>query len=87
MLVKIEAEARDIVVVQVYIPTSASEDEKVDEVYEQINKLIEAEKGNDYLVVMGDWNAIIGGEQGREVGKYGHAWKKKWKRRKAGRIL
>ena len=55
------------------MPTSASEDEKVDEVYEQINYLIEAEKGDDYLVLMGDWNAVIGeGEQGREVGKYGH---------------
>ena len=36
MLVKIEAEPRDIVVVQVYMPT-ASEDEKVDEVYEQMS--------------------------------------------------
>lgn len=73
MLVKIEAEPRDIVAVQVYMPTSASDDEKVDEVYEQINDLIEAEKDNDYLVLMGDWNAVIGeGEQGREIGKYGH---------------
>ena len=73
IVVKMEAEPRDIVAVQVYMPTSSSEDEKVDEVYEQINDIIEAEKGNDYLILMGDWNAVIGeGEQGREVGKYGH---------------
>ena len=73
ILVKIEAEPRDIVAVQVYMPTSSSEDEKVDEVYEQINEFIEAEKGNDYLILMGDWNAVIGeGEHGRDVSKYGH---------------
>ena len=68
IVVKMEAEPRDIVAVQVYMPTSSSEDEKVDEVYEQRNDIIEAEKGNDYLILMGDWNAVIGeGEQG-----YGH---------------
>ncbi|CAF1487313.1 unnamed protein product, partial [Didymodactylos carnosus] len=42
------------------MPTSASDDEEVDKLYEQIVELIAAEKANEYLIIMGDWNAVLG---------------------------
>ena len=52
--------------------TSAHDDEEVDGMYEEIEQLMEQEKGSDYLVVMGDFNAVIGeGRDGVEVGEYG----------------
>src|SRR5580698_3108104 len=72
ILVKIQAEPADIVVIQVYMPTSDHSDEEVEDVYEQIEELVAAQKGNDYLVIMGDWNAVVGeGREENEVGQYG----------------
>ncbi|CAF4403007.1 unnamed protein product [Didymodactylos carnosus] len=59
ILVKIEAQPVDIVIVQVYMPTSASDNE-VDKVYEQTDELVAIEKASNYLIIMGDWNAVIG---------------------------
>ena len=72
VLVKVQAEPVDLVIIQVYMPTSAHEDTEVEEIYEQLNDLIEEEKGSDNLVVMGDWNSVIGeGQDGKEVGAFG----------------
>ncbi|CAF1140811.1 unnamed protein product [Didymodactylos carnosus] len=72
ILVKIEAKPVDIVIVQVYMPTSAGDDEEVDKVYEQIDELVAIEKASDYLIITGDWNAVIGeGVDGKEVGNFG----------------
>ena len=72
ILVRIQAEPADIVVIQVYMPTSDHSDEEVEDVYEQIEELVTAQKGNDYLVIMGDWNAVVGeGREENEVGQYG----------------
>ena len=72
ILVKIEAEPVDIVLIQVYMPTSASEEEEVDKVYEQIEELMVNESSKNNLIIMGDWNAVIGeGKDGRVVGAYG----------------
>ena len=72
ILVKIEAEPVDTVLIQVYMPTSASEEEEVDKVYEQIEELMVNESSKNNLIIMGDWNAVIGeGKDGRVVGAYG----------------
>ena len=72
ILVKIQAEPVDIVIIQVYMPTSTHSDEEVEDVYEQLEELMAAQKGSDYLVVMGDWNAIVGeGREENEIGQYG----------------
>ena len=71
ILVKIEAEPVDIVLIQVYMPTSASEEDEVDKVYEQIEELMVNESSKNNLIIMGDWNAVIGeGKDGRVVGAY-----------------
>ena len=72
ILIQLKAEPVDITVLQVYMPTSAYDDEVVDSVYEEIEQLVEQVKGNEYLIVMGDFNAVIGeGKDGLEVGEFG----------------
>lgn len=60
ILVKFQTKPKDTIVVQVYMPTTNSSDEEVEEVYENIDKIIENVKGEENLVVMGDWNAVVG---------------------------
>ena len=72
MLVRIQNEPRDIVIVQVYMPTTDYNDEEVEAVYEQIEEMLKDVKGKDFLVIMGDWNAVVGeGRDGMEVGSFG----------------
>jgi len=44
------------------MPTSNSSDEEV-EVYKNIDKIIKNVKGVENLLVMGDWNAVVGEEK------------------------
>src|SRR6218665_3525325 len=72
LMVMIKAYPVDIVVMQVYMPTGASEEEEVDSIYEVIEEKLSNIKGSEYTIVMGDWNATVG-EGGEEnyIGKYG----------------
>ena len=71
-MVRIQAQPTNIVVIQVYMPTSAHSDEEVEAVYEKLEQLSQNVKGTEYLIVMGDWNAVVG-EQKEEncVGEFG----------------
>jgi len=60
IMVKLQAQPVDMVIIQVYMPTSKHEDEEVDDIYDQIEELMNARKGKDYMVIMGDWNAVVG---------------------------
>lgn len=72
IMVKLKAEPVDIVVIQVYMPTTDHDDEQVDEVYEQLEMIMEKQKGKDYMIILGDWNAVVGeGRCDDEVGEYG----------------
>ena len=54
------------------MPTSAAEDEEVERVYEQMEEILDIQKGGDNVLVLGDWNAVVGeGKDEKEVGKYG----------------
>ena len=54
------------------MPTSGYKGEEVEEVYEQLEKLMENVKKNDKLIILGDWNAVVGeGQEGDAVRKYG----------------
>ena len=67
---RIAAEPRDIHIIQVYMPTSAEKDEVVDEVYEQLEELVNGCNSKDQIIVMGDWNAVVGeARDGKEVGE------------------
>ena len=70
--VKIKAEPVDIVIIQIYMPTTTHEDEEVDDMYERLEEILDRTKGTDYVVIMGDWNAVVGeGAEGKCIGKYG----------------
>ena len=73
MLVKLRGKPTDIVIVQVYMPTSEHKEEEVEDMYEKIEELLDRETvGRDYVVVMGDWNAVVGeGKEDNIVGHYG----------------
>src|ERR1051325_7480407 len=72
IVVKLQAEPVDIVLVQVYMPTTDHEDEEIEMIYEQLDKILSKQKGTDYVVVMGDMNAVVGeGRDGMEVEKFG----------------
>ena len=61
-------------VVQVYAPTSTHEDEEVEEFYEEVSKIM-SENKSYYKIVIGDFNAKVGGHQqgdGAVVGQYGY---------------
>uniref|UniRef100_A0A8C9U0V1 Endonuclease/exonuclease/phosphatase domain-containing protein n=1 Tax=Scleropages formosus TaxID=113540 RepID=A0A8C9U0V1_SCLFO len=58
-------------IIQTYAPTSASDDDEVEEFYRQLDMMLA--RKSTYTVVMGDFNAKVGkGRQGeRYVGKFG----------------
>ena len=70
--VKVKAEPVDLFIIQVYMPTSTHDEEEVDVMYEKIEEILAKQKGTDHVVLMGDWNAVIGqGREGGEVGEFG----------------
>ena len=72
MVVKIQAVPVDMIVVQVYMPTSAHDEEEIDDMYGSIEEVISKQKGTDHVVLMGDWNAVVGqGREGKLVGNFG----------------
>jgi exonuclease III len=72
VMVKIALKPTDTVLLQVYMPTTEYEDEAVEEVYEEIEELIKHVRGDENLIILGDWNAIVGeGTDGRITSNYG----------------
>ncbi|XP_072017024.1 craniofacial development protein 2-like [Amphiura filiformis] len=64
---------KQLCVIQVHAPISDYDDEKVEELYEEVNKAIEDSKA-EYTIVMGYFNAKIGECQPGEeaiMGKFG----------------
>ena len=61
-----------MILVQVYMPTSDADDEEIEQMYEQIEEMIKKEKATDQVIIMGDWNAVVGERrEGDEIGDYG----------------
>ncbi|XP_071455118.1 craniofacial development protein 2-like [Hetaerina americana] len=58
-------------IVQVYMPTSSHLEEEIEEVYEQLEEVIGVAKRKENLIVMEDWNAVVGeGREGRSVNQF-----------------
>jgi len=72
IMVKVSAMPVDMVIIQVYMPTTDHEDDEIEQLYEQIEEIIGKQKGRENVIVMGDFNAIVGEEsEGKVIGKYG----------------
>ena len=59
MMIKMQGELVNVLLIQLYMPTSEHSDEEVDEMYEQLEELMSEQKGSDHVAIMGDWNAIV----------------------------
>ena len=59
------------------MPTSEAEEELVDATYEKVEELLDTEMtGKNDMVIMGDWNAVVGeGKDDKYIGHYGLGWR------------
>ena len=61
-----------ITVIQVYAPTSNTEEAEVEWFYEYLQELLELTPKKDVLLITGDWNAKVGSQEKPGVtGKFG----------------
>ena len=61
-----------ITVIQVYAPTSNTEEAEDEEFYEDLQDLLELTPKKDVLFIIGDWNAELGSQETPGViGKFG----------------
>ena len=62
----------NIIVIQVYAPTSNAEEAEVKRFYEDLQDLLELTIKKDVLFIIGDWNAKVGSQETPGVtGKFG----------------
>ena len=62
----------NIMVIQVYAPTSNTEEAEVEQFCEDLQDLLELTPKNDVLFIIGDWNAKVGSQEIPGVtGKFG----------------
>ena len=62
----------NIMVIQVYNPTSNAEEAEVERFYEDLQDLLELTPKKDVLFITGDWNAKVGSQETPGVtGKFG----------------
>ena len=62
----------NITVIQVYAPTSNTDEAEVEWFYEDLQDLLELTPQKDVLFVIGDWNAKVGSQETPGVtGKFG----------------
>ena len=62
----------NITVVQVYAPTSNTEEAEVERFYEDLQDLLELTPKKDVLFIIGDWNAKVGSQETPGVtGRFG----------------
>ena len=53
----------NIIVIQVYAPTSNAEEAEVERFYEDLQYLLELTPQKDVLFILGDWNAKVGSQE------------------------
>ena len=81
--VRFEGKPFNITVIQVYAPTSNTEEAEVEWFYEDLQDLLEPIPKKDVLFIIGDWNAKVGSQEISAVtGKFGLGI-----RNEAGQIL
>ena len=70
--VRFQGKPFNITVIQVYAPTSNTEEAEVEQFYEDLQDLLELTPKKDVLFIIGDWNAKVGNQETPGVtGKFG----------------
>jgi len=64
--IKLQAEPINILMMQVYMPTSEHEDDEVEELCDIKEEILKEDgKGDINTIIMGDWNSVVGDESYR----------------------
>ena len=58
--VRFQGKSFNITVIQVYAPTSKAEEAKGEQLYEDLQDLLELISKKDVLFIIGDWSAKVG---------------------------
>ena len=61
--VRFQGKPFNITVIQVYAPTSNTEEAEVEQFYEDLKDLVELTPKKDVLFIIGDWNENIGSQE------------------------
>ena len=61
--VRLQGKPFNIMVIQVYAPTSNAEEAEVERFYEDLQDLLERTPKQDVLFIIGDWNAKVGSQE------------------------
>ena len=70
--VHLQGKPFNITVIQVYAPTSNTEETEVERFYEDLHHLLELTPKKDILFIVGDWNAKPGSQETPGItGKFG----------------
>ena len=80
--VRFQGKLFNIMVIQVYAPTSNAEEAEVEWVYEDLQELLELTPKKSVLFIIGNWNAKVGSQETPGVtGKFGlQIWNEAWQR-------
>jgi len=63
MSVRFQGKPFNITVIQVYAPTSNTEEAEAEWFYEDLQDLLELIPQKDVLFIIGDWNAKVGSQE------------------------
>jgi len=70
--VRFQGKPVNITVIQVYAPTSNAAEAEIEQLYEDLQDLLELTPKKGVLFIIGDWNAKVGGQEiPRVTGKFG----------------
>ena len=70
--VRFQGKPFNITVIQVYAPTSNTEEAEAEWFYEDLQDLLELTPKEDVLLIIGDWNAKVGSQETPGItGKFG----------------
>ena len=72
IFVHFQSKPSNITVIQVYAPTSNTEEAEVERFYEDLQEPLELTPKKDVIFIIGDWNAKVGSQETPEVtGRFG----------------
>ena len=73
ILVRFQGKPFSITVIQGYAPTTNAKEAEVEQIYDDLQDLLELTSKKDVLFIIGDWNAKAGSQEIPGVaGKFGH---------------
>ncbi|XP_025425301.1 craniofacial development protein 2-like [Sipha flava] len=70
-MIKLEAKPTNIYIIQVHFPTTRSTEEDIEEMYVQVEELLQLTENNANIFITGDFNASVSCEGSNNSGKFG----------------